>query len=378
MDSLPRHSVSRRRFVRCGAALGSALALGGFHSRGGMARQDASAAPPSDASNLDALIAGAQQENMIVSYGMPDSWANLGEMWSTFLEKYDIAEHRDTDMTSAEEIAKFLAEKDNPVADIGDIGIQFAPTAVQLGVLAPFKNDTWDEIPDWAKHPDGLWSTQYYGSLAFWVNTDMVDPIPRTWQDLLKADYADMVSVSDPRKAAQGNFSVFGAAFANGGDETNVDPGLEFFKRLNDAGNLKATEPGLATMQRGEAVLCIGWDFLGLGYRDQLEGQVNLEIVIPEDGSVVGPYVSIINNWAPHPHAARLMRNFILSPEGQVIYAEGYATPILPSVEIPAEIQAKRPPKEAYASVRTIANWGAAVQSFQKIADSWGDEVLGQ
>ncbi len=35
------------------------------------------------------------------------------------------------------------------------------------------------------------------------------------------------------------------------------------------------------------------------------------------------------------------MRNFILSPEGQFIYAKGYATPILPSVEIPPEIQAK-------------------------------------
>jgi putative spermidine/putrescine transport system substrate-binding protein len=100
-------------------------------------------------------------------------------------------------------------------------------------------------------------------------------------------------------------------------------------------------------------------------------------VVIPEDGSTVGPYVSIINKWAPHPNAARLMRNFILSPEGQRLYAEGYATPILPSVELPPEIQARRPPPEAYAAVRPIENWPAAVASSQLIADRWAIDVLG-
>jgi putative spermidine/putrescine transport system substrate-binding protein len=327
---------------------------------------------------MDALIAGAQKENKIVSYGMPREWANLGEMWDTFQAKYEIATWEDTDMGSATEIAKFLAEKDNPVADIGDIGILFAPSAVQFGVLAPFKNDTWDEIPDWAKHPDGLWATQYYGTLSFWVNTDLVDPVPRTWQDLLKPEYQGLVTIDDPRTAAQGNFAVIGAAFANDGSETDVLPGLAYFKEMNDLGNLNPTGLDLAKIQKGEVALGIGWDYLGFGFRDALAGQVNLEVVIPEDSTTVGPYVSIINKWAPNPFAARLMRNFILSPEGQVIYAKGYATPILPSVEIPADIQAKLPPKEAYAAVRPIENWPAAVASFQLIADSWGNDVLGQ
>lgn len=377
MDLL-RRSLNRRALVRGGAAAGGALAMGGMLSRSAaLARQDAPALP-ADATDLDAIIAAAQEENKIVSYGMPREWANLGEMWDTFLEKYEIDSWEDTDMGSATEIAKFLAEKDAPVADLGDIGILFAPTAVQFGVVDAFKNDTWDEIPDWAKHPDGLWATQYYGSLSFWVNTDLVDPVPRTWQDLLKPDYEGLVAIDDPRTAAQGNFAVIGAAFANGGDESNIDPGLAYFKQLNDLGNLVPIGLDLAKVQKGEVVIGIGWDYLGLGFRDALEDQVNLEIVIPEDGSTVGPYVSILNKWAPHPQAARLMRNFILSPEGQLIYAKGYATPILASVEIPAEIQAKRPPKEAYDVVRPIQNWPLAVASFQRIADNWGNAVLGQ
>ncbi len=375
MINVLQQALNRRRLLQGGAALGGAAAFGGL--RIPAAAQDAPPLP-ADASDMNALIAGAQKENKIVSYGMPREWANLGEMWDTFLAKYEIDTWEDTDMGSATEIAKFLAEKDNPVADIGDIGILFAPTAVQFGVAAPFKNETWAEIPDWAKHPDGLWATQYYGSLAFWVNTDLVDPIPRTWQDLLKPEYKGLVSLNDPRTAAQGNFAVIGAAFANGGDETNIQPGLDFFKKVNQAGNLGPTGLDLANLQRGETALAIGWDYNGLNIRDALVGQANIEVLIPEDGSTVGPYVSVINQWAPHPNAARLMRNFILSPEGQVIYAKGYATPILPSVEIPAETQAKRPPAEQYASVKPIKDWAQAVASFQKIADSWGNEVLGQ
>jgi putative spermidine/putrescine transport system substrate-binding protein len=122
-------------------------------------------------------------------------------------------------------------------------------------------------------------------------------------------------------------------------------------------------------MQSGEAVLAIGWDYIGLGYRDALAGEMTLEVVIPEDGGTLGPCVVGINKWAPHPHAARLMRNFVLSPEGQLIYARGYATPILPGIELPADLRAKRPPPEAYAAVRPIEDWPAAVASSQAIAE---------
>ena len=374
MINLLQMSLNRRRMM-AGSAAGAALAFNPW-----LARVDAQdeVELPMDTSDMEALIAGAQKENKIVSYGMPDYWANLGEMWSTFMEKYGIAEHEDADLSSAQEIAKFLAEAENPIADIGDIGMQFAPTAIQFNVLAPFKNDTWDQIPDWAKHPDGLWAVQYYGNLVFLVNTDLVDPVPASFADLLKPEYADSVSISDPRGAAQGNYSVFAAAFANGGSEADVQPGLDYFKELNDAGNLKATTPELAAFQKGETVIGLLWDYLALEFRDQLEGQVNLEIVVPSDGTIAGPYASIINKYAPHPHAARLMRNYILSPEGQVLYAKGYATPILPDIEIPADIVAKRPPAEAFESVHAIEDWNLGFVGFQKIADSWGPFVLGQ
>ena len=108
MINLLQRSLDRRRVVAGGLAAGASLAFNPF--RGGVSAQE-EVELPADASDMDALIAGAQKENKIVSYGMPREWANLGEMWDTFQEKYSIETWEDTDMGSATEIAKFLAEK---------------------------------------------------------------------------------------------------------------------------------------------------------------------------------------------------------------------------------------------------------------------------
>ena len=42
------------------------------------------------------------------------------------------------------------------------------------GLLQPYKVSTWDTIPDSAKDADGYWYGDYYGVLAFEVNTDIV------------------------------------------------------------------------------------------------------------------------------------------------------------------------------------------------------------
>jgi putative spermidine/putrescine transport system substrate-binding protein len=85
------------------------------------------------AADLKALEAAARGEGQVNSVGMPDSWANWKGTWSDLASKYAI-QHSDTDMSSAQEIAKFLAEKGGATADIGDVGASFGPIAVQKGV----------------------------------------------------------------------------------------------------------------------------------------------------------------------------------------------------------------------------------------------------
>ena len=80
-----------------------------------------SSASVSAAEVPDALLKAAQAEGRVDSVGMPDSWANWKDTWADLESKYSIA-HSDTDMSSAEEVAKFKAEGENATADIGDVG----------------------------------------------------------------------------------------------------------------------------------------------------------------------------------------------------------------------------------------------------------------
>ena len=186
----------------------------------------ASAGPSMDAAAIIAdLEAKTREEGALNSYGMPPDWTNFGAIWDRFLPKYGLT-HTDTDMSSAEEIQKFDAEKNNPVADIGDIGIQFGPVAVGVGAVEAYKPTRWDLIPDYAKDPDGYWMCWYTGTVSFAVNTALVPNVPRTWADLLKPEYKGQVAISDPRNSGQGAMTVLAANVANGGDETNSGSGL--------------------------------------------------------------------------------------------------------------------------------------------------------
>ena len=133
------------------------------------------------------LIDAAKKEGAVYSVGMPDSWANWKDTWADLQSDYGL-KHQDTDMSSAQEIAKFAAEKKNATADIGDVGFAFARVAVKKGVTQPYKPTTWDDIPAWAKDKDGHWALAYTGTIAFISNNNLVKDAPKTWQDLLKGD----------------------------------------------------------------------------------------------------------------------------------------------------------------------------------------------
>ena len=90
------------------------------------------------ADDLKTLEAAAKAEGAVNSVGMPDDWANWKGTWEDLAKKYGL-KHIDTDMSSAQEIAKFAAEKDNASADIGDVGAAFGPIAVKQGVVQPYK-----------------------------------------------------------------------------------------------------------------------------------------------------------------------------------------------------------------------------------------------
>jgi putative spermidine/putrescine transport system substrate-binding protein len=338
--------------------LGSAIVLGNQ----AMANED-----------LKALEQAARTEGEVNSVGMPDSWANWKDTWADLNKLYGL-KHLDTDMSSAQEIAKFDAEKDNATADIGDVGAAFGPIAVQKGVTQPYKPSTWEQIPAWAKDADGHWMLAYTGSIAFIVNKQLVKEPPKSWADLKEGKYK--VAIGDVSAAAQAVNGVLAAAIANGGDEKNIQPGLNFFAEIAKQGRLSLSNPTIQTLEKGEVEVGVVWDFNGLSYRDQIDPS-RFEVLIPSDGSVISGYTTIINKYAKHPNAAKLAREYILSDAGQINLAKGNARPIRAEhLTLPAEVQAKLLPNEQYAKVQPIKDAAAWEATSKALPQQWQENVI--
>lgn len=326
--------------------------------------------------SLDEIISKAQEEGEVNSVGMPDTWANWVETWTELEEQYGI-KHTDTDMSSAEELAIFKNEANDATKDIGDVGQSFGPVAMEQGLTLPYKTSYWDSIPDWAKDEDGNWIIGYYGTITFITNKDLVKDAPTSWQDILEGDYN--VTIGDVSVATQAQSGLLSAAIAFGGSESNIQPGLDFFKKLAEQGRLDMGDTSVARLEKGEIEVAVLWDYNSLGYRSQIQENnpnADFEVTVPSDGAIQSGYCTIINAYTKHPYAAALAREYILSDEGQINLAKGYARPIRDDVVLPDDVKAKLLPDEQYKNARFIEDQEAWDNSVANLASSWREEVI--
>jgi putative spermidine/putrescine transport system substrate-binding protein len=342
----------------------------------GCASSDAKKEIDLNAVSLEDMVKKAKEEGEVNSVGMPDSWANWIQTWEEITAEYGI-KHTDVDMSSAEELAVFEAEKDSPTKDIGDVGQSFGPLAEEKGLTLPYKTTNWDKIPDWAKDDDGDWIIGYYGTMAIITNKQLVQEAPKSFADLLKGDYK--IAVGDVTKATQAQSAVLAAAIAMGGDETNIKPGIDFYKQLAEAGRLDKGELSLTRLEKGEIEVALLWDFNALGYKAQFEANnsnAQYEVHIPVDGSVQSGYATVINAYAPHPHAAALTREYILSDKGQINLARGFAKPIRSDVVLPEDVKSKMIPDEEYVKAVPIKDFKAWENTVKELGALWQEEVM--
>ena len=241
-----------------GLLAASALFFAACSSTGGSAAPAGSAAAGGSGApaNMDALVAAAKQEGQLTVIALPHDWCNYGEMIQGFKDKYGITVNElNPDGGSGDELEAIKANKDNPgpqAPDVVDVGITFGDQAKADGLIQPYKVATWDTIKSDLKDPDGYWYGDYYSILTFEANKAAVKNTPQDWSDLLKPEYKNQVALAgDPRQSSQAYNAVYAAALANGGSLDNAQPGLDFFKKLNDAGNFVPTIAKTATIDAG-------------------------------------------------------------------------------------------------------------------------------
>jgi putative spermidine/putrescine transport system substrate-binding protein len=339
------------------------------------------------AQSMDDLVAAAKKEGQLTVIALPHDWCGYGAVIDGFKAKYGLTVNElNPDAGSGDEIEAIKANKGNvgPQApDVIDVGLSFGPSAKADGLIQAYKVATWDSIPESAKDADGSWYGDYYGVLAFEVNTDIVKKSPQDWPDLLGPDYKNAVALAgDPRTSNQAIQGVYAAGLsAGGGDAAKAaDAGLKYFAELNKNGNFVPVIGKAAPLAQGSTPIIIRWDYNALADRDTLKGNPNVDVVVPATGVVAGVYIQAISAFAPHPNAAKLWMEYLYSDEGQLGWLKGYCHPIrfndlVKNGKVPQEMLDKLPPAAAYekAIFPTLDEQAAAKEVITK---QW-DTVVG-
>ena len=299
------------------------------------------------------LVTAAKAEGTLTTIALPHDWCNYGKALDTFKTKYGLTINElNPDGGSGDEVEAIKANKDNkgPQApDVIDVGFSFGPSSKAENLLMAYKVSTWDTIPATVKDADGYWYGDYYGVMAFLVNTDVQSKVPQDWKDLLDPAYKGQVALSgDPRVSNQAIQAVFASGLANGGSLDNAQPGLDFFAKVQQAGNLIPLISNNGLVAKGETPVRITWDYNALAAVDSFAGNPQTKVVIPKTGRFAGVYVQAISAYAPHPNAAKLWMEFLYSDEGQLIWMSGYCHPIREADlrargVVPADLAAKLP-----------------------------------
>jgi putative spermidine/putrescine transport system substrate-binding protein len=193
--------------------------------------------------------------------------------------------------------------------------------------------------------------------MALGVNKDIISDTPADWSDLMKPDYANAVALAgDPRSANQAILSVMAAGMSTGAapGKASGEAGLKFFADLNKAGNFVPVVALSGTIAQGTTPVTIAWDYNLLAWKDSLNGNPPMNVVVPKSGVVAGVYIQAISAYAPHPNAAKLWMEYLYSDEGQLGWLAGYCHPIrfndlAKRNAIPQKLLDALPPPEGYA-----------------------------
>ncbi len=292
-----------------------------------------------------ALYDAAKKEGMVVSFDTGPTWANWAAEFAAFKKRYPEVEIVYNDIGSAATVVALDKARNRPQADTAYYFAASGIDAAAKNVVAPFKPVNFDKLNAVFRDPDGKWFTIHTLTVAFIVNTKLVKNVPQSWADLLKPEYKNTVVYLDPRSTGVGQVVAFAANFGVGGDMNGLKPGMDYFAKLHQSGNVLrvlGTTP-YAQFVKGEIPIWISYENDGLKakYTDGLGDAV--AVVIPKEASAAAPYAISLVDKGPNPNAGKLWLNFIMTDMGQGIFAQGFVRPSVPGVKLPDSVVDKLP-----------------------------------
>ncbi|MFV0421092.1 ABC transporter substrate-binding protein [Oleidesulfovibrio sp.] len=258
-----------------------------------------------------------------------------------FAEKFDVKVQM-TRSGSGTTYAKILAEKDNPQGDVWYAGTLDPHSQAGVnGLLESYKSPMLEEIGPEFQNP--ATTKQYHsagvyaGVLGYSVNTDVLKEkgleMPRSWEDLTKPEYKDLIQVASPQSSGTA-YTVLATMVQLKGEDAAYEYLAKLHKNINQY-TKSGSAPGKAAA-RGETMIGIG--FLHDHALQKANGYP-LELVVPSEGTgyEIGG-LSIIKDCR-NLENAKLFVDFMLSAEGQEVpqQVKMYQVPTNKNANVPAE-----------------------------------------
>lgn len=304
-----------------------------------------------------AKIEGAKKEGNLVIY-TNTSLSSLDPQIKRFTEKYPFIKIEYYRASAPRLMTRILAEtragppKFDVIATEGITGYLM----MKKGLYAKYVSPESAAFPKEAKDPEGYWTSVYSNYKVIGYNTRMVSPrdVPKNWQDLLQAKWKGLLLMSS------NDYEWFGNMLKIMGEEK----GMAFMKKLSMQNPLIRAGHTLVSslLATGEGFIVIASNADGLEElkvkRGAPVGWVGAEPVI----SRVHP-IAVVRD-APHPNAARLYVDFILSKEGQEIVASTFQSPDRTDVKQPFDIKGV---KLSYADLGLADQYEAITKKFDGI-----------
>lgn len=270
------------------------------------------------------IVAAAQREGRVVVYSTMDS-AEAAPLIAEFNAAYPGIEVEYLEMNSPEVYGRFITETrtDGKSADVTwssamDLQIKLANDRFAERYHSPEAAS----LPEWANWRDEAYGTTFEPAV-FVYNKKMVpaDEVPQTHKEFheliaTKArKYAGNVITYDIEKSAVG-FLFFG-------QDTLAMPD---FWGLVDALGARNAELDANTATMIERIASgkdlIGYNLIGSYALGRAKRDPSLGVVLPRDYTLVLSRVILIARNAPHPNAAKVWLDFVLSHRGQSVLAE--------------------------------------------------------
>jgi iron(III) transport system substrate-binding protein len=266
------------------------------------------------------VIAGAKREGKLVIYtGVERAAAQV--VVNAFQKKYAFIA-AETVRASSSKLATRLdaeIEANRVQGDVIELSLLYLTTGLQQrGEILQY------DSPEYAKYPKeysapGYWAASGLSNVIILLNTRKVDEanVPQSWWDLAKPYWKDKLTIDNLEVSGTGyNWLV---ALVN-----NESIGWKFIEALGK------NKPGLERGHAGMAQKVAAGEYAGAAemadfhlknIRDTA-ASVPVRGVWPKEGVPSEPWTTAILKRAPHPNAARLFLDFLLSQEGQSLYVQ--------------------------------------------------------